>query len=191
MLFSSPVRRCCCSRACAPTPGGATSSSCNGSNQCVANCDASHVDLDGVWSNGCECFDDGGGADCGHAVGFGDIHIGGGGNSRTGTLPRSFQQDWFLVNFPDAGNQSYHPSISLSSTDGNIVMDVFNGCGGAYSGCPEQGSGATAIKGWESYVANNASLSIPLVGSGGTMAIRVYRLGGGVSCTQYTLSVSD
>jgi hypothetical protein len=163
------------------------SSTCNGSNQCVANCDASHVDLDGVWSNGCECFDDGGGVDCGHAVAFGDIHISGGA-SKTGTLPRFNQQDWFVVGFPDGG-QSYHPTISLSSSDSNIVMDVFSGCGGSFSGCDDSGGGG--VKYWENWVANGASLSIPLVGNGGAIAIKVYRIGGGVSCVGYTLSVND
>jgi hypothetical protein len=168
-------------------PSGASSSTCNLSNQCVANCDSTHVDLDGVWSNGCECFDDGGGSDCGHAVGFGNIHIGGSG-SKNGTLPRSNQQDWFIVTFPDGGNQSYHPKITLTSSDGNIVMDVFNGCGGL-SGCPN--SNGAGVKTWESFVANAASLNIPTVGSGGTIAIKVYRVGGGTSCAVYTLSVND
>jgi len=110
---------------------------------------------------------------------------------KTGDLPAAGDHNWFEVAFPDNGNLgAYHPKISLSSTDPNIVFLVFSSTcsGGQPFGC---GNATT----WETSYTANANLSeggtLINIGTGGTIFVAVYRPSGVGTCDQYTITFSD
>ena len=73
-------------------------------------------------------------------------------------------------------------------------FDILSTCTNAL-GCPEGGPTAS-ITDWEVFYAGGGFGSpgfqpIPPVGNAGTILIRVFRTSGGLSCDNYTLTVSN
>jgi hypothetical protein len=168
------------------------------------------VDVDGQWSNGCECADDSWGKTCGAATGLGNIYQGQG-TSRSGKLPFTNGENWFQVTFPTPpSNPGNHPVISISSDDSTFRFDVYGStCGSGAKGCLNEGGSALSRYSWDVFGGGatngigcgdtskfcyscNCSypgyIPTPAVG---TVLIRVFRPGGAASCLNYTLSVSD
>src|SRR5207253_8557656 len=142
---------------------------------------------------------------------------GGGATSKMGVLPLPNEENWFLVTFNGARNNSYHPQITISSVD-DIRFDLFSGasCSAPTLSCPnESNNPSTNIKNWEE-IANQggneggihcgsstlacnspcdcgrpAYNGMPVVGSNGSIYIKVHRVTGSPTCHTYTLSVTD
>jgi len=173
------------------------------------------VDVDGIWSDGCECQDDAFAKSCAGATSLGTIGIGQS-TSRTGVLPLASEENWFVVTFNGARTtNSYHPRITVTSAGGdNIRFDILNGCGGSTLNCPNEGGSAAAVTNWEevsnglgdpngigcgnSTTACNSTCNctsaysgMPAVGNNGTVYIRVHRITGSPTCNNYSLSVTD
>jgi hypothetical protein len=192
---------------------------CSSTNCSVAagGCQGGWVDVNHSWSDGCECPDDGFGKSCTSASGLGNIGVPGS-TSRTGVLPLAGEENWFIVTFNGTRNNSYHPHITISASGGDdIRFDIFTGptCGGGTLSCPSEGGGAAAnITNWEEVENQGADqsglgcgsstvrcnttcncttgyIAMPVVGSNGTVFIRVHRVFGSPTCNSYTLSVVD
>jgi hypothetical protein len=141
---------CAANNVCAP--------SCN-SNTCSIpsnGCCSGWVDVDGAWSNGCECQDDGLGKSCGAATGLGNVNQGGGSTSKVGVLPLPNEENWFQVTFNGTRDTSYHPHVTISSVD-DIRFDIFNGlnCSSPTLSCPGEGNAPSSNRtNWEVFWSN-------------------------------------
>jgi hypothetical protein len=136
-------------------------------------CTSGFVDVDGLWSTGCECTDDGFGKSCASATGLGTIGEPGS-TSKSGVLPLAGEENWFLVTFNGALGTGYHPHVSISSTGGDdIRFDVFNGasCFSGTLSCPGESNSAAANRtNWEVFWTNgdpNATVGLGCGASGG------------------------
>jgi hypothetical protein len=154
--------------------------------------DLSGVDLAGADLAAPMCADDNFGKSCNVATPVGSLHIGGT-QPFTGVLPSSGEENWFQVSFPDANKLGYHPRASITSADGDILFDVYQGsCALTALGCGEGGS-ALGMTTWEVFGANCDSDGgcTPAVGSSGQILIRVFRASATPTCHAYTLTLSD
>jgi hypothetical protein len=177
------------------------------------------VNVDGVWSNGCECADDGFGKSCGSATGFNQV-VQGQSFSKLGVLPLAGGENWFSVTFNGSTDPSYHPQISIAATGGDdIRFDVQSGssCSAGALNCAVEGNAAATNRtNWEIVWSNgdpNATFGVgcgdtsrvcnscnctasgyngmPQAGYFGTVFIRVHRVTGAPTCHSYTLTVKD
>jgi hypothetical protein len=216
---STASGRCCTAADCSANHVSAANCSNTFCSVAANGCVSGFVDVNGSWSDGCECTDDGFGKFCNAATGLGNV-----GNfgsvSKTGVLPLAGEENWFQVTFVAPLNNSYHPhiTISTSAVGDDIRFDLFNGgCGAGTLSCPSEfGSAATNRTNWEVRSTNgdegaigcgagcgrdqcvchscnctSAYNGMPQVGSGGTVFIRVHRASGSPTCNTYTLSVTD
>jgi hypothetical protein len=209
---STATGRCCTSSDCSAPHVSANTCSSTFCSITPGGCSSGFVDVNGTYSDGCECADDGFGKSCGAATGLGNIGIGGS-TSKSGVLPLAGEENWFQVTFNGStSNNSYHPHITISSTGGDDVrFDVFNGssCSAGTLSCPgEGGSAATNRTNWEVLAQPGGSAGAPGCGNTtncntcnctsaftalpfvGTVYIRVHRVGGSPTCNSYTVSVT-
>jgi hypothetical protein len=162
----------------------------------VVTCNAGWVNVNVLYSDGCECLDAGYGQSCNAATGLGTINVGSPDTSRNGNLPAPNEENWFIVTFAYTNQPNYHPHISLTPAAGTTMLfDVVNACGIGAPGCGLTGGGGmsgtvSTGNGWEVFGggASNGQTYSPTP-SVGTLYIRVYQTGGARSCAQYTLSV--
>ena len=134
---------------------------------------------------------------CAGASPLGSLHVG---SSMTvaGVLPIAGAENWFQASFPDASQSAYHPLVNISSPDGDIAFDLyFDSCSLTPLGCNEGGN-VSAKTSWE--VSNDCmpdpdlgacQALTPLVGTSGTILIRVFRRTAAATCNAYSLSLSD
>jgi len=186
----------CCTVADCPNTTEVMSTACTGGMCSVLTCVAGWVDVDGVYSNGCECQDSGNATACATPTAVGTLQLGQM-VTKTGNLPRAGQDNWFQVTFAGTGNASYHPKVVLSANPNNaFLFDILDGCGGSGLACGDGGN-ATNRTIWEVSVTagdptGQTYAAVPAVGSGGTVWIRVHRVGGGMpSCDQFQLTISN
>ncbi len=219
--ISNASGSCCTSSDCSLTFRVA-SATCTASNLCaVNNCSSPGVDVNRVWSDGCECTDDAFGKSCGVATSLGVLRVPGQGTptstSASGVLPLAGEENWFQVTFSDSNISSYHPKITISG-DANVKFDVFgSSCSTGVQGCADgsanlvttwevQGGGDQNAPGCPSTDNSCSGDAHPecagrcsacctsaysAVGSVGTVLIRVRRNTTAVTCNSYTLSVSN
>ena len=203
----------CTSGSCACAPGDkicTANNTCIGSSTCCTSGDCTETGAvcpAPGGTCGCSGGTDAWGKSCGGATGEGSMHVGSSPINVVGTLSTAGESDWFTVTFPDNGNTSYHPKITISGTDvtaGEIVFGVYGTCGGAALSCTDDGS-ASAVTTWEdSYGGPNPPADptswpvtgshfnvIGLPGNGGTVIVEVYRKSGSATCNAYTLTISD
>jgi hypothetical protein len=102
--------------------------------QCkVDTCNPGYYDLNGLFSDGCECAKQGtGGADCAHAVNLGTLPDNGATASVTGNLVPSGDEDWYQVNATNPSWQNgcnpFRIDIKLAVNTNNVFrMDVYKG----------------------------------------------------------------
>jgi hypothetical protein len=160
-------------------------------------CSGSYVDVDGVYSNGCECLDSGFGQSCNTATAVATVAVGGSA-TRNGNLPRNNEENWFAVPFAYTDQPSYHPKIVLTAAAGTtMLMDIKQSCGGGAFACTDS-SGAGVVQ-WETTGGGNPPGSSDKDGKNnysptpnvGTLWVRVYQVGGARTCAPYTLTFSN
>jgi hypothetical protein len=166
----------------------ATSCSGAGGSCSITSCNSPFVDVDKSYSTGCECTDVGFGASCGNATGLGTIAVGSS-TSRGGNLPRSGEDNWFVVSFAYTSATSYHPHIKLTPASGTTMLfDVVNACGIGAPSCGLTGGGG--LLEWQAFgggaPTGNTYSPTPSVG---TLYIHIYQTGGLRTCAQYLLQV--
>ena len=180
---------------CPPTPNVAATT-CGGVPGCsIMTCNANATDVDGTYSNGCECVDEGNGGACGTATALGAIGVGGTANTATSSIAAAGGSDYFTVSLPPlGGNGGGTPRIRFTRNDASVFrFEVTAGCPGAALPC---GSGGTAtgvddwafvddqaIPGTLQWTTRNQTWPSPTF-------IRVYRTSPGVSCDQYQLTIT-
>jgi hypothetical protein len=181
-------------------PGGGVCEINTNPTGCTNNC----YDIDGLYSTGCECCDDGNSKSCGGGY-LGSLGV----NSSsiinvTGKLPSNSEADWFYVNFTGNGDINFHPHVSIGGDTG-IVFSVYGGCGGTPLGCLD--GSAQGVIAWDEYYdmtqnpkpdpnskAQNGTsnfIAIAPVAGTGTIYIKVFRANGNPTCNQFTLTVSN
>ncbi|HEY8040574.1 MAG TPA: hypothetical protein VIF15_12300 [Polyangiaceae bacterium] len=185
-----PLTSCCTGDDCGPEPGVATYSCVSGT--CgILSCNAGCFNLDGVYTNGCECCDDALGKSCGAPTGLGVLALGQTVNQQ-GVAPAAGESDWLQVTFASESNKAFHAHITFTSNPGSqFAFDLSSSCGTPL-GCTEGGS-CTGKTDWEVYYAAGdptGSTWAP-IGAIGTIYIRVYRVTGSPTCDQWALSVSE
>jgi hypothetical protein len=174
----------------------ASGTQCTGGNCRITGCNGGFYDVDGSYSNGCECQDTGGSTSCTTPSSLGTLAVTGS-TQVSGTLPAAGQEDWFTVTFTGNTMGGYHPHVFLSSNPGGIFkIDIYQNCTPSALGCGIEGGSSVNLTDWEVFynVFNGGSPGfqpIPPVGAGGTIFIRVRRTTGGLSCVGYTLNAQN
>lgn len=191
-----PQSSCCTGADCGPEPN-VKDYSCTGGSCGIKDCNAGCFDLDGKYSNGCECCDDALGQSCGAATPEGPLVIGQSINV-TGVLPRAGEEKWVAVSFTgDSTQKAYHPSIVLSGgSAGEFAFDIYASCGGAALACGIEGGTCTAKTSWDvAYGAqatgNPGDPNWQPIAAVGTVYVRVFRATGSATCDQFALAISD
>jgi hypothetical protein len=110
---------------------------------CSLMCQSTWYDVDGTYSNGCECHDtDSGSTSCTTATGIGTV---GSAMTLSGTLVTTVEgADWFSVNFPIVSRGptlNGTPRIAVSS--GTVVLDVYIGSCSESASCGTEGGTAS------------------------------------------------
>jgi len=168
----------------------------------VDQCSGPYFDIDKTYPNGCECADDNFGKDCGSATGLGTLALTAS-TQRSGVIPSSGGENWFVVTFAYTTATSYHPSISLTSAAGNtFVFDLYTSCSLGTLACGSEGGLSTARTSWD-VIGGGASNGVGCTGLGtctsaysatpsvGTVFIKVRRASGAPTCGGYTLTVAN
>jgi hypothetical protein len=184
---------CCTASDCTPLPAHVMSASCTGGVCGVATCVAGYVNVDGTYSDGCECQDDVFGKSCSAVTSEGSVDLGQTINI-TGLLPIAGEQNWFEVTFPDYTAPTFHAKITLSTNPGSqFLFNVYDpSCADTALPCGDGGN-STARTTWEmSETDTNSPIdTFPTVGSGGVVYVEVYRASGAPTCSSYVLTISD
>jgi len=170
----------------------ASGTQCTGGACQITGCVGGFFDVDGSYSNGCECADGGGGNSCAAATSGGTINVGAQTNVN-GTLPPQGEEDWYSVTF--AVNSNGHPHIFFNSNPGNIFrFDIIGSCGAGGLPCSVEGNTSVGLTDWEM---QNSMCAVPpcrnpvVPGSGGTVLIRVFRTTTGLSCAGYGITFAN
>jgi hypothetical protein len=166
---------------------------------------AGYYDMDGSYSDGCECQDDGYPSSCGAALNLGSIASGASASIvKTGNLTPSGDNDWFVVTFNTDESCDNHPKISVTSSGSIAKIQVYTSCSGGGPSCQE---GGNATKDGDIWEYNNSTTcgyydSIdpwPDTGtyiggdlnSSGVLYIRVHAAGSVANCMSYTLTITN
>ena len=169
-----------------PATSGVTMTSCAASNCVVTSCAGDLFDVDGIYSNGCECTNLVTSSSCGSAISLGSIGPGGSANSPLGTIPEPGPNDWFVVDFPTPrGPGAGTPNIAFALNDGNAYrFDIRTSCG-AGDNCTDLTNFTFADNADASggYLQNNTPWP-------STIFIKVERASTGPTCGAYQLIVT-
>src|SRR5262249_46987363 len=98
----------CCTNSDCPLTANTTGTACNAGACQITGCAAGFFNVDGSYSDGCECQDQGGGNACGTATGLGSLALGAS-VLRSGNLPAAGAEDWYIVTFTGNTSTAYHP----------------------------------------------------------------------------------
>jgi hypothetical protein len=200
--------------------GNASHGSPGCNNACyMASCDAFWHDVDGAFSNGCECnedfFDSGNtGDNCGfnggnQAVDLGELHDTGQLSAVSGSILPAGDADWFKIKAVDNGTggecDTFSLEVKFDSNPGNAYrFDVYEGgCGDILC------SGSTVFQDYTDFYDESGGGECPCVTDTGpeggkakpghnlcsdqtqTYFIKVYRADGAASCDIYGLLLSN
>ena len=215
--LTSNVNNCAvCGHACTLTTNVA-STTCSSSACQVSTCtvpDVAHnlaaYDMNGTYSDGCECTEDATPNSAGSATSLGTVNAG---QTLTVTtdayghslnLGPSADVDWFQVSFGNNNTCGFTPKITLNDASGQLQIDVNTNTAGATMTC---GAGETPtvsnnVTAWEfrwlpgclvGSAPSGSSLADPSVSPAGptTYLIRVHRKAGAATnfCGTYTLTI--
>ena len=210
-MCTTPGQPCGCTKQCCvpsdcPNEPNVTSDACSPTNTCeITACTAGCYDLDGKFSDGCECCDDVYGKSCATATAGGGLSVGAK-VVYTGIIGQPTGGDWFSVTFSGETNIAFHALVQLTTGGGEFVFDVVQGaCVGAPITCGAEGGNATGRTTWEtSYAGPNpaadpASVSptgasnFQPIAAVGTVFVHVYRANasGAATCNPFTLTISE
>jgi len=170
-----------------------TATACTAGACQVVGCTASHFNVDGVCSNGCECTTTGTSAACAAPSSLGVLNVGQT-TTYTGNLVPSGTEAWLVVTFSGNTNPAYHPHVTMTAGTGEFAFDIRTDCAGTLVSCGVEGGGAAAVTDWESFVISGTGYynPIPPVGANGTVLIHVFRrVGQALTCNNYTLTISN
>ncbi|HEX8795548.1 MAG TPA: hypothetical protein VF765_31580 [Polyangiaceae bacterium] len=174
---------------CTPSGMPPTSSACG-----VVTCDPGWYDINGQFSDGCECGDDPLGKACGSPTGVGQLALGQT-VSKTGQLPGMGESDWIQVTFSNEGAKAFHALITLATNPNNeFAFDVDSDCSGTHLTCMDGSCSQKTT--WEVFYGSQATGNPgdPMwqpISAIGTIYVHVYRVSGAPSCDQYTLNISE
>jgi len=176
---------------------GVASYGCSGSTCTIASCSAGLYDVNGTYSDGCECSEDSYGSihTCATARDLGDISSGGSTTVSGRIIPGSAtDDDWFRVDFPASGRPGGgRPTIALTGASAsNFSLQVASNCSGGSLACGDGGI-LTSLQEYE--------FTDNVVGSGwtvngtswpSTVYFRVTRNSTATSCSAaaYTVSIT-
>jgi hypothetical protein len=185
---------CCTAADCTPLPAHVATASCSGSGVCgIATCSSGYVNVDGTYSDGCECADDGAGKTCATVTVEPAVDLGQTINV-SGVLPIGGETNWYEFSFPDYTAATFHAKITLSTNPGSeFLFNVYDPtCSSTALACGDGGN-STARTTWEiSETDLNSPIdAFPAVGSGGVVYVEVYRASASPTCDSYTLTISD
>jgi hypothetical protein len=196
-----PTTDCCIPTDCGPEPGvGTYTCGTTGADQgqCgIATCTSGCYDLDGVYSDGCECCDDTIGKSCTSPTGEGTLSLGQVVNVQ-GQLPGANESDWVQVTFSNESTTTFHANVTFTSNPNNeFVFDIASDCSGTLLACGDGGD-CQAKTQWEVYyqttdpplATGTTWAPIPAIG---TVNIRVYRASTSATptCDQWALSITE
>ncbi|MCA9599865.1 MAG: putative metal-binding motif-containing protein, partial [Myxococcales bacterium] len=204
-----------------PTPPHATSAVCNGGLGCGVgnNCAANWYDLDGTFSNGCECQAQPSpvntGSVCSSAINIGTLSdVAQTTVTVNGNAPVSGRDIWYTFNATDdtdTNGDEYHMDVRFLTNPGNTYrMDVYRGgCSG--SGGIQIASAESSITDWKTdfnrtstgcsgitpcgegncHPASNPSSSWNFCNNNtSTFYVRIYNVGA-PTCSAYSLQLSN
>jgi len=194
-----------CLLKCAPE---VASTQCVNSACQILSCDTGYADFDQVCTDGCECKESSTQSACGNAIDLfaGTIQPG---QSITpyvsNMIPLSVTEAYFTITFGGNGSTSFHPHISLASTNNEFLMDVTSDCSGSkLTTCTDNGSGdSDGVLQWETSYSGVSPAGDPNSKTPGGVSnfdpinvgqvwIRVYRKNGVTpTCNNYTITAGD
>jgi hypothetical protein len=192
----------CNANICGGSAQHVATAACSGGSCGITSCIGNWQDSDLTCSDGCECQLSTVPTTCGTgAFSLGPFGVGSPQMSHTSVLfPGSPNAAYYTATFSDNTNFSFHPKITLSDPLGEFVMDVTTDCFTQVSTCTTPGDATSpqGITSWEVSYNGGDPASYPTTGSHfqpqpiGTVFIKVYRKGPGVSCNNaYTITASD
>lgn len=165
------------------------------SGTCSFTCVLGRYDLNGDYTDGCECADDTHGNACTSPTPLGNLTVGSI-MTVTGNIVPNGEEDWFSVGFPASGRgpSQGNPQIRLTGpTASNFVLDFFTNCATAAT-C---GSGSPTGVGSYGFVDNQSSGLNQYIGSHtrawpSTIVFRVRRTTSTTDCaaTAYQVIIS-
>lgn len=171
-----------------PATSGVTNTACPNAACVITSCTGNLYDVDGIYSNGCECSDIVTTAGtCGNYISLGSVGSGGLTQSNVGNIPApGAGYDWYRVQFPESSRPGAGtPNISLSLNDGgHYAFDLFRSCSsGAICSNVTTFSFADNADPNGGYNTNNTPWP-------STIYIRVKRATSGQTCGNYRLTVT-
>jgi hypothetical protein len=181
-----------------PPPMSGVSTSCIGGACRLDSCPTGSHDVDGDYTNGCECLDDGAGNSCAAATPIGTLSSSGSTLSYSGKIPIGGVSDWLTVSVPSAGRGPGNgaPTISIAHMGGGanpFQFDVQPSCAGSFT-CGSGSPGAIASYSFrdDQSSGTRAYTGPHLVPWPSTIVIRVSRIAPPTTCNEasYTLTLS-
>ncbi|MGZ3424044.1 MAG: MopE-related protein [Polyangiales bacterium] len=202
-----------------PPPSHTATTACTSGTCKTAGCSTGFVDVDGIFSNGCECADSTLAHSClsvSSTTGdMGTVAVGST-KSSTNNNPILGRDDWYKVVFLNTRTDLLsHPKITFTTNPGSAfeLEIVYGTCGAGTPVCTGSEGSATAKQTWEaSYTGSLAGVPTdpawipiltPLTAGGptaytpvtatySTVLVRVsYRAGAVATCSPYTLQFSN
>ena len=171
----------------AQNPGAVAVSSWACAGTCsITGCNTGRANPDGITGNGCECATDLHANTCAAAA---TVTVGTGGTSvMTGVIETAGGSDFLRINFATGGTGTFfHPRIELTNNaGGQYAMEALTSC--------TSGSCSPRTTVWE----QNYNQYIPGPGCcadftprATSMIVRLFRTGGGPTCTPYTVTITN
>jgi hypothetical protein len=167
---------------------------CNGASGCsITGCAGNFANIDGTYSNGCECALGSGGALCTSATNLGTISTGGS-MSAVGVVAPGSMGRWFRVDFPPlaSGNRGGTPRITVSPAP-TFQFNVATACSGGTSiVCGMEGGFATSradMQFWDQSFAGETFSTTPSTWPS-TVYVQVTRATPATDCSTFTLTVT-
>jgi hypothetical protein len=196
-----------------PPPSHTDTTVCSSGTCKTSNCTTGFVDVDGIFSNGCECADSLTPHSCAAAKDLGTLSVGSS-KLASSVAPVPGRDDWYkltLLNVKD--NNLAHPKLEFITNPGSaFVLEVVpDACGSTSPSCSEGGT-ATAMTTWESYYISSAGSCgqanyspiptllpssakrscTPVTDVNVTIYFRVYyRTGAAATCAGYTIQAQN
>jgi hypothetical protein len=195
-----------------PPPAATTTTACSGGVCKTTVCNTGFVDVDGTFSNGCECVDSTTPHSCASASGSSsDVGTVGVGSSKvfTSNGPVVGRDDWIKVTFLNTKTDKLaHPKIQFTTNPGSVFQFeiIFGGCGGTTPVCGSGPDTATAKTTWEGSYLSSASGAPtdpgwapilagaynPTSSNNATVYVRVfYKAGAVATCAPYVLNFQN
>jgi hypothetical protein len=206
---NTDVTRCgsCTNNCTASLPPQTSSAKCSSGGCAVNTCNAGYYDMNGTWTDGCECADDGVPNVCSSAVSLGTVGLDPATPlTKTGNLSPTGDVDWYSVTI-NASYCSFNPIISITGT--SVRMKVYKSCSLTTIPCGSSNSGVNLTT-WQFTYAATCGVNKDIdywdyntvgtflnsdmptrVGGYITLYIRVEAIASSSTCLPYTLTINN